>query len=173
MFGGNEFGAPALLLSHRTSGDSASDLNMIDDDGHPDAPPSKKQRLSPSTSPPPQIPPSSPSSGSLSDEALVPPPSIAEIKRDMKRTRIPSSKSPSPLKIPPQPNPQPLPQSAMHPDASPPKVSKALHESITNLLEKGHQADTEAGANQNPVTRSGKRPRPLGRTRVCVLICLL
>jgi DNA replication regulator DPB11 len=74
---------------------------------------------------------------------------LGEIRRDMQETRIPSSKSPSPLKVPSLTSTQ----SGCSPGKVPNQVRRALHESITSLL--GKRSPEE-------------RARPLGKLKVCL-----
>lgn len=79
--------------------------------------------------------------------------SLAELRHDMQNTRIPSSASPSPIKVPSSSN-------------SPAKISreatKVLQESITSLLGKRLSTeDIESNHSSRP-----KRPRPPSRTKV-------
>lgn len=105
----------------------------------------------------PQLPPRDPasevdepftlsSSSPLGDESVHPEMSLAELRADMQNTRIPSSASPSPIKVRSNPT-------------SPVKVSreasKMLQESITSLLGKRMSTeDTGNGHSARP-----KRPR--------------
>ncbi|KAG6830674.1 hypothetical protein H0H87_007405 [Tephrocybe sp. NHM501043] len=90
-----------------------------------------------------------------------------EIERERRQARIPSSRSPSPLKIqchPPLPQPQTrIPTES--PTRIPRDVAKALEDNITTLLGKRNSADDDAEPAAPKNTRPGKRQRPQGRTR--------
>ncbi|KAG6919626.1 hypothetical protein DXG01_003490 [Tephrocybe rancida] len=87
-------------------------------------------------------------------------PTQREIERERRQARIPSSRSPSPLKI--QCHPPPPPESRIpteSPTRIPRDVAKALEDNITTLLGKRTSADDDAEPAQNK-TRPGKRQRP-------------
>lgn len=108
--------------------------------------------------PPSSIPPGS-NASSVRQGSLVPPhnsnhdparkPTPQELEHDRKQTRIPSSKSPSPMKIPRQPS-----QNSLSPAKIDTAAAKALQESITSLL--GKRPPEE----ENPAPRVGKRTKP-------------
>lgn len=91
---------------------------------------------------------------------------------DMFETRIPSSASPSPMKMPKSRDGS---RGSMGPGGpSPAKVSnevtKALQESITSLLGKRSNSEDDAGASTaQPLWKSGKRLRPPPKSKVVVL----
>ena len=99
-------------------------------------------------------------------------PTPMEIERERKQARIPSSKSPSPMKIPhaniSTPRRAPKRQETRRLSVSPTKLtreaSKALKDNITSLLGKRQPSagDTSEAIN----LRAGKRPRPQ-RSKVC------
>lgn len=83
--------------------------------------------------------------------------SLAELREDMRNTRIPSSASPSPMKSP---------SNSTSPARISREATKVLQESITSLLGKRISIDDmDAGRPSRP-----KRLRPPSRTKV---ICLL
>lgn len=125
--------------------------------------PSKRRRLSIATPPPPS---------SSSRHSSVGPnrqPTVSEIEIDMQQTRIPSSTSPSPMKIPQSRKGS---KSSVVPDNSSPakvsnEVTKALQKSITSLLGKRPSVEEEAGFHTGqPPGKSGKRARPHARSKV-------
>lgn len=136
-------------------------------------PPTKRRRLSTAT-PPPSSRTTSIGRNSISTNASAGPsrkPSLISLEIDMQETRIPSSTSPSPMKLPASRNGS---RGSLGP-ASPAKVSnevtKALQESITSLLGKRHNSAEEDGkangngnAGQQP-TRAGKRVRPQPKSK--------
>ncbi|GLB44782.1 putative twin BRCT domain containing protein [Lyophyllum shimeji] len=87
-------------------------------------------------------------------------PTPREIEREKNQARIPSSKSPSPLKIPPQPQNR-MPTES--PTRIPREVAKALEEHITTLLGKRQQSDEELVSGG---AQPGKRQRRQRPTRV-------
>lgn len=90
------------------------------------------------------------------------------------QNRIPSSTSPSPMK---------LPRSSLITDAfvasspaRPPDtdaITKALHESLTSLLGKRPIAEEDEGMDEGSGMKKGKRVRPGGQSNVCCLNCVL
>ena len=96
-----------------------------------------------------------------------------EVDRERKQARIPSSKSPSPMKIPhanvSTPRKAPKRLGTRRLSVSPTKLtreaSKALKDNITSLLGKRQPSAGEDGEAIN--LRAGKRPRPQ-RSKVCV-----
>lgn len=83
---------------------------------------------------------------------------------------IPSSKSPSPMKIPPSSSFPNAPSSpARLPDAD--AITKALHESLTSLLGKRPIAEEDVEMKEAGGGRKGKRVRPGGQSNVCVSYC--
>ncbi|KAG6853350.1 hypothetical protein C0991_005081, partial [Blastosporella zonata] len=96
---------------------------------------------------------------------LIRRPTQREIERERRQTRIPSSRSPSPLKTQCHPAPQPLVRiPSESPTRIPREVAKALEDNITTLLGKRSSADDDAEpAPKN--TRPGKRQRPQRATR--------
>ncbi|KAG2341205.1 BRCT domain-containing protein [Suillus weaverae] len=94
----------------------------------------------------------------LSSEDLNPPvPSLDA------NGRIPSSSSPSPMKLPPSSDArltcEPSPVRVPHPR----DVARELQESLTTLLGKRQVSEDDV---MRPEQRKGKRPRPLPRTKV-------
>ena len=127
------------------------------------AQPSKRRRLSIGTPPPPS------SSSRHSSIGPTRQPTMAEIEIDIQQTRIPSSTSPSPMKIP-QGRKGSKP-SAVPDDSLPTKVSnevtKALQKSITSLLGKRPSVEEDANFNAGqPHGKPGKRVRPQAKVKV-------
>ncbi|KAH7928309.1 hypothetical protein BV22DRAFT_1083119 [Leucogyrophana mollusca] len=158
-----------LLQDMPTREPSVFELNQDQDDGDgffgkPNGslgpPPPQRVSLSPpppppmSSSPPLECPAVSPnrvhpahaSLASIEDERLDP------------NARIPSSKSPSPMKLPPSSASMPSPARPLGPN----EITRALQESITTLLGK-RQVSDEDGA---PHQRRGKRVRPQPRSKI-------
>lgn len=123
--------------------------------------PSKRRRLSIATPPP--------SSSRQSSIGPTRQPTLAEIEIDMQQTRIPSSTSPSPMKLPQSREGS---KSSIVPGGSSPikvsnEVTKALQESITSLLGKRPSVEEDASLNtgQQP-GKPGKRARPQAKSKV-------
>jgi DNA replication regulator DPB11 len=97
-----------------------------------------------------------------------------DMEIDMHETRIPSSTSPSPMKIPKSRDGS---RGSIGSGASPAKVSneitKALQESITSLLRKRQDSEEDANANagQQP-GKAGKRFRPQPKSKVVISFTL-
>lgn len=87
-------------------------------------------------------------------------PTLGEIERERHAARIPSSKSPSPLKIPASGD-----RASSSPIKVPNEVTKALQDSITSLLGKRPSEDEET------INRMGKRARPHPKLKV-IYICV-
>lgn len=129
-------------------------------------PPTKRRRLSIATPPPPTSRSTSAGSSSSGPSRR---PTVAEIEVDMLETRIPSSTSPSPMKMLKSRDGS---RGSMGPGGpSPAKVSsevtKALQESITSLLGKRQNSEEDANPNiGHPVAKAGKRIRPQPKSKV-------
>lgn len=77
--------------------------------------------------------------------------SAREIETEKKNSRIPSSKSPSPLKLPRQTS-----RSSLSPVKIDNEATKALQDSITSLLGKRQSPDEDESSGM----KNGKRLRP-------------
>jgi DNA replication regulator DPB11 len=140
-------------------------------------PPLKRRRLSTTTPPPPSSRSTSIGRHSINTNASAGPSrrstlADVDIEIDMQETRIPSSTSPSPMKMPKSRDGS---RGSMGPGgASPAKVSnevtKALQESITSLLGKRQisEEDGNTNAGQQPA-KPGKRVRPPPKSKVIIL----
>jgi DNA replication regulator DPB11 len=142
--------------------------------GHPN----KRRRLSTGT-PPPSSRSTSVGRHSINTNASAGPSrkrtiSDVEVEVDMQETRIPSSTSPSPMKMPKSRDGS---RGSMGP--SPAKVSnevtKALQESITSLLGKRQNSEEDANTAGQQPAKPGKRVRPQPKPKVCMYLfgCLL
>lgn len=119
----------------------------------------------PARSRPPPQDSSTETDASISSGAEPRKPTPLEVERERNQARIPSSKSPSPLKIPNAPT-SPMKKAlerrrtrmlSVSPTKLTREASKALRDNITSLLGK-RQPSTEDEEAMN--SRAGKRPRP-------------
>lgn len=131
-------------------------------------------QLSPATPPPLSR---STSLGQSSSDNSVPPfgrvlvedsraPSLAAIDRNAIEDRVPSSESPSPMKLPEKTSVGSTPPS---PAKIPKEATKVLQESITSLLGKRPSTEDEGTCKGQP-SRLGKRARPPSRAKVYITI---
>lgn len=108
------------------------------------------------------------STHSLQHEATM---SFAELRKDMRNTRIPSSESPSPIKIismtntPNTPKKKPLRSNSNTPVKISKEATKILQESITSLL--GKRNSMEEGSSGSVSVTRPKRMKPAHRSKVC------
>lgn len=146
-------------------------------------PPPKRRRLSTATSPPlsSQSTSSSASKNNNHNDKVGPSrkPVLAALDIDMQDLRIPSSTSPSPMKIPARSRDGSyVSGGGSFSGVSPVKVSneatKALQESITSLLGKRQNSEEDPSLNavhvqqQQQVGKPGKRVRPPSKSKVCL-----
>ena len=135
-------------------------------------PPAKRRRLSTATPPPSSSRSTSIGLHSIQTNASAGPSRKStrtdiDLEIDMQETRIPSSTSPSPMKLPKSRGGS---RGSMGPGGpSPAKVSnevtKALQDSITSLLGKRQNSEEDANVAPQP-PKAGKRVRPLPKSKV-------
>ena len=120
-------------------------------------PPSSPQQVPPqSSSPAPDFHPTSPAEPArhLKRRPIHPSPTLPSLDTD---ARIPSSKSPSPMKLPPSSIPGGAPTQECHPGLG--DVAKALQKTLTTLLGK-------RSSDEDDTSQTRKRPRPKPPSKV-------
>lgn len=124
---------------------------------NPRPPPTPDPHLSDVSTPPPPLLPNKKKAAITRQNTIPSAITRRELERDRKQTRIPSSRSPSPMKLlPSQAHPPPPPP--VSPVKISPEATKALKDSITSLLGK-----RQSSLDEEPETatgRAGKRTRP-------------
>lgn len=140
-------------------------------------PPAKRRRLSIATPPAPSSSATSLEQHSFNaDAGPSRKPTLTEIELDMQETRIPSSASPSPMKMP---RTRDGSRGSVGPGGTSPakvsnEVTKALQESITSLLGKRASVDDDLQVNAAPLHgKPGKRARPQSKSKVGNLLSTL